>query len=166
MDLRSPALRLPIPSHGTASIWRENNPKFVLGPLGGLTSGGAEVPFAVGDRPLTICNTFRFRWKTTMVDGFDMTLPLVLQLVFGWLCLVAVGAGLICAIALWTVSEAPSRDALSGFSRRDNGLRLLGSRLRALLPIPALRPVPVAAINHRHRARPGSDPVRSERLLI
>ena len=94
-----------------------------------------------------------------------MTLPLVLQLVFGWLCLVAVVAGLICAILLTTVSDAASRDALSGFSRRDDGLRLVGGRLRALLPIPALRPAPVAAINQRHRERPGLDPVRSARLL-
>jgi hypothetical protein len=99
-----------------------------------------------------------------MVDGFDMTLPLVLQLVFGWLCLVAIGAGLVRAYLLTAVAEAASRDVLSGLSRRDDGL-LPGSRLRALLPLPALRPVPVAAFNQRRLERPAARPVRSSRLL-
>ena len=32
----------------------------------------------------------RFRWKTKMVDGFDTTIPLVLQWAVGMLCMVAV----------------------------------------------------------------------------
>ena len=99
-----------------------------------------------------------------MVGGFDMTLPLILQFVFGWLCLAALGVGLVCTWLRANSAEAASRDVLSGFSRRDDGLRL-GSRLRALLPVPALRPVPVVALHHsRHRERPEPPPAWTARL--
>jgi hypothetical protein len=96
-----------------------------------------------------------------------MTLPLILQLVFGGLCLAAVGAALVGAYVVYAMTEsadAAARDALSGSSRRDRG-RCLSSGLRALLPVPALRLVPVVARNHRNRERLEHRSNRSSRRL-
>ena len=96
-----------------------------------------------------------------------MTLPLILQLIFGWLCLVAIGAALVGAYVVYVLTESPdaaARDALSGSSRR-NGGRCLGSGLRALLPIPALRLRPAVARNHRNRERLEPPSIRSSRRL-
>ena len=83
----------------------------------------------------------RFRWKTKMVDGFDTTIPLVLQWVVGILCLTTFALAVGCSgsnfsqlrLQMWSVLSGLSQQALLQLP----GFRLLYPPRCVLVPMRA-----------------------------